>query len=277
MRGLVQDPIVVLGAPRSGTTYLREILDSHPEVAMTNEVRLLEWLHRSLLQTGDDRALFAQREAFVGFLLDELPDLVRRYYRTLAPQARWWGDKNPHYAEDEGTLQTISTVFPGTRFIHIVRDPRAVIASLLSKRHDDGTPWIEAQAAHVLVGTHLGNASRFGLQHDQALFHEIRYEDLVADDVTMARELFDWLEIPFVAEVLEFCEAQSVARTGFSGPTSDLATVGDREAAKSHWASVIAPSDQRRSLQYLAPYLLKFGYETKESLDIAYQALPEGA
>lgn len=274
MRGLIQDPIVVLGAPRSGTTYLREIIDSHPQIAMTNEVRLLEWLHRSLLETKDDRALFAQREAFVEFLLKELPDMVRRYYRNLAPEARWWGDKNPHYAEHEATLQTISTVFPGTRFIHIVRDPRAVIASLLSKTHDDGAPWIEAQDAHVLVGTHLGNASKFGAGHDDALFHEIRYEDLVADDEGMARSLFEWLEIPFVPEVVDFCQAQSAARTGFSGPTSDLEKVGDPESAKNHWASVIPPGDQRRSLQYLAPYLLKFGYETRESLDAAYRALP---
>ena len=274
---LAEDPIVVLGAPRSGTTYLRNILDSHPDVSISNEVRLLEWLHRALAATQDDRALLADRDDFVAFLHAELPALVRRYYAARAPAARWWGDKNPHYAEHEGTLRTLASVFPRSRFVHIVRDPRAVVASLLKKRHEDGRPWTKPEEAHVLVGTHLEVAARFGATMPPDRYRLLRYEDLVEDDEAAARGLFAWLGIPFHDAVAQLCRAQAVQRTAFSGPTSDLANAGRRDSAIAAWLAAVPPAHQRESLQFMAPYLLQFGYETAASLDTFNRSLSPGA
>lgn len=274
---LAPDPILVLGAPRSGTTYLQSILASHPEVAITNEVRLFAWLHRALLLTRDDLAVFEQRAEVTTFLRRELPTLVRRYFAERAPHARWWGDKNPHYAWDEAQLQTVAELFPGARFVHIVRDPRAVIASLLRKQHGDGRPWIAAEDAHVQVGTHVASARRFGASVGPDRFREVRWEDLVADDEAEARALFDWLGIPFAPEVEQFCRQQRRERTAISGPTSDLERAGDPAAGKAAWAATIAPRDQRKSLQFLAPFLLASGYETPPTLDAIWRTLPEDA
>ncbi len=274
MNSLAEDPILILGAPRSGTTYLRTILDCHPEVVLTNEVRLFEWLHRAVADTHADLALFEQREPFTAHLLQELPNLLRRYYRQLDRGARWWGDKNPHYAESETTLRTTAEIFPGAHFLHIVRDPRAVIASLLRKQHADGRPWIGAEDAHVQVVNHVLTASRFGGTRDSEHYRELRYEDLVADDVGVARELFDWLGIPFAPEVEQFCRQQAEMRSPISGPTSDLAAAGDHRSAIAAWAAIVPLADQRRSLQFLAPLLLQFGYETPESLDAENRRLP---
>jgi hypothetical protein len=277
MAALDSDPIVVLGAPRSGTTYLRSILDSHPEVAISNEVRLFEWLHRALGAVQEDRAVFEQRGEFTAFLRDELPAMLRRYYEQRNPAARWWGDKNPHYAESAATLRTLASMFPGSRFVHVVRDPRAVVASLLKKRHADGTPWTRPEEAHVIVGTHLEVASRFGASLPENRFHQLRYEDLVRDDEAVARVLFGWLGIPFHEAVAAFCRAQAIERTGFSGPTSDLSLAGRREDAVAGWRAVVPAEGQRASLQFLAPYLLQFGYETRASLDRFNRSLPAAA
>ena len=32
-------------------------------------------------------------------LRNTLPDVVRSFYRQLGPNTRYWGDKNPHYAD----------------------------------------------------------------------------------------------------------------------------------------------------------------------------------
>jgi len=274
MTSFCKDPIVVLGAPRSGTTYLQQIIDRHPQVALTNEVRLFEWLHRAIAQASDERALLEQGDAFRAHLHRELPAMIRSYYRALAPDALWWGDKNPHYAESEATLQTIATVFPGARFVHIVRDPRAVVTSLLKKKHTDGTAWAHPEYAHELTGQHLEIASRFGSERGAEAFYELRYEDLVADDETVAKALFLWLRIPFAEEVATFCREQNVERTSFSGPTSDLTNAGNRETVRAAWTAVVPPAEQHRSMEFLAPYLLKFGYETRESLDEIFATLP---
>lgn len=274
MNLLAEDPILVLGAPRSGTTYLRTILDCHPEVVLTNEVRLFGWLHRAIAATNEELAVFEQREPFTAHLRQELPDVLRRYYRQLDRGARWWGDKNPHYAESETTLRTTTDLFPGTRFVHIVRDPRAVVASLMRKQHADGRPWIGAEDAHVQVVNHVLTASRFGRSQDPEHYLELRYEDLVADDVGVARRLFAWLDIPFAAEVEQFCRQQAIERSPISGPTSDLASAGNHSAAIAAWAAVVPLADQRRSLQFLTPILLQFGYETPASLDAENRRLP---
>ena len=38
-------PLIVFGAPRSGTTYLQRVLDLHPAILLTHETRVFAWLH----------------------------------------------------------------------------------------------------------------------------------------------------------------------------------------------------------------------------------------
>lgn len=266
------DPIVVFGAPRSGTTYLQKVLDSHPEVAITNEHRVFEWLQRSLELCDDDRAVFNHREQLRRWLTDDLPRRLRAYYRETFPAARWWGDKNPHYAARPETVATLRACYPGARLVHIVRDPRAVVASLMRKRKDSGEAWIAPEQAHTMVVGHVDNARRCVEEAGAARGYELRYEDLVADDEGAARRLFSWLGVPFAPEVEAFCRSQSTSRTAFSGPTSALADAGAR--AHEAWSEVVPAADQRQSLQFLAPLLLRHGYEDAASLDARNRALP---
>ena len=242
---------------------------------MSNEVRLFEWLHRALALTDDDKVLLEERAAFRAHLEAELPALIRRYYAERSPGARWWGDKNPHYAESPATMPALVRLFPGVRFVHIVRDPRAVLASLLNKRNADGTPWItHPEYAHTLVANHLDFAENQRQASGPAAFYELRYEDLVRDDEGVARQLFDWLGIPFADAVARFCRGQQKQRTSFSGPTSDLARAGDRDTAQAAWSAVAPPAQQRASLGFLGPYLLRYGYETEASLAAIVATLP---
>lgn len=265
--GLNPDPILVFGAPRSGTTYLREILDAHPDVAMTNEFRVFSWLHAAVAALPDDDArVFEHRDAFVLQLQRELPDLLRRHYAAIAPLAKWWGDKNPHYAQDPAILQSALQLFPGARFVHIHRDPRAVIASLLRKRHADGRPWIGLEAAHAMVADHVRNALEFERQVGPARCLRVCYEQLVADDEAGARAVFAWLEIPLAEPVLELCRRQRERRTAFSGPTSDLRRAGSKAQAIAAWRGTVPVPRQAESLQFLGPLLLELGYEDAASL-----------
>lgn len=273
--GLRSGPILVFGAPRSGTTYLRQILDAHPDVFVTNEFRVFSWLFAAVDALPlDDARLFEHRSEFVAQLQLELPELVRRYYAQLAGSARWWGDKNPHYAQDPAILQNAAALFPDARFVHIHRDPRAVIASLLRKRHADGSPWIGLEDAHAMVVSHVRNALDFAQQVGPERCFRVRYERLVADDEAMARSLFAWLGLPIAAPVLELCRQQQQQRTAFSGPTSDLQRAGSRAQAIEAWRAVVPAARQRESLQFLAPLLLELRYETEAGLEQLRASLP---
>jgi Sulfotransferase family len=264
---IANDPIVIFGAPRSGTTYLAHVLGQHPEVFITNETRIFTWLHRALHEATD--ALMASRKQLEGHLRSALAGVVRDFYRTLMPPgARFWGDKNPHYARpaDSGSLETVAELFPQARFIHVVRDGRDVVSSLLRKRHADGRPWVQSfDAAHAVWTRHVAVGCEFGASLAPSRYLELRYEDLVRDDATEARRIFDFLGLELHQDVAAFCRSQSVERTPFSGPTRDIAA----GAARSDWARLLSPDEQRRSLELLGDWLLRLGYETQESLDAA--------
>lgn len=258
-------PIVIYGAPRSGTTYLASILNAHPDIFISNETRIFAWLHQSLaVLPGQEQFALRHREVLVEHLRAELPDLVRSFYRRLQPEARYWGDKNPHYAarENRGCLEMIDELFPGARFIHIIRDGRDVVASLIRKRHPDGRPWANWERAHQIWMNHVDLGSTFGRGLPPDRYFELRYEHLIRDDVAIARRIFDFLDIEIHPDVAEFCGAQLEERTPLSGPTRDLA----EGAATSDWESILTPEQRAYTLRRLRDHLVRYGYATESTL-----------
>lgn len=263
--GMRPDPIIVMGAPRSGTTYVNEILNQHPDVFVTHETRVFVWMHRTMVEgLSHPQRFLSHRDRFEGHLARQLPDVVRSFYGELRPGAVHWGDKNPHYASPDhaGVLPMIRDLFPGSKFIHVYRDGRDVVASLLRKRFPDGRPWVDFEGAHELWNGHVVTGREFGREIAGSRFLEIRYEELVADDVAWARTLFDFLQIDFAPEVEAFCAAQREERTPFSGPTRRLGASADG----SDWGDLLGPDQRRRSLAALRANLVRFGYETEEHL-----------
>lgn len=153
MSGNVAPMPVIVGAPRSGTTLLRLMLDAHPEMAVGPETAFLPPV-AALAQRGLDsdalRAAFRQvvtawpehSPTWVDFGLDaqalreqllaiepfDVGDGLRAFYRLYAARfgkARW-GDKTPSYS---GHLVAIHAMLPEARFIHLIRDGRGVAES----------------------------------------------------------------------------------------------------------------------------------------------------
>ena len=88
----MQPPFFVIGAPRSGTSYLVEVLNRHPDVVMTNETRVMTFLYRALHRWSKDRmALMTERTLFLSTFRRHVPDIVRDFYRqctyTVVPEA----------------------------------------------------------------------------------------------------------------------------------------------------------------------------------------------
>lgn len=254
------DPIVIMGAPRSGTTYLNTILNKHPDVFVSHETRIFVWMHLALTDALDHpQRLLSHKEDFVPFASERLAEMVRDFYRRLRPDAVYWGDKNPHYASPKhaGTMPMIRDLYQGSKFIHVYRDGRDVVASLLRKRFPDGRKWTDFEEAHEIWNGHIVMGHEFGETIEANRFMEIRYETLIQDDVEHARGVFEFLGIDFAPQVEEFCRRQATERTPLSGPTRSL----EDSARKSEWAEMLSADEQRRSLEALHDNLVRFGYD----------------
>lgn len=117
----IREPIIILGSPRSGTTMLGNLLASHPDVAYWEEPRPI-WSQGHAWR-DDDRLVAA----------DLTPDIARRidhrFSRFLADSGKSrFAEKTPG---NTLRLPFIQALYPDAKIIHLMRDGRAVVASML--------------------------------------------------------------------------------------------------------------------------------------------------
>jgi len=142
--------VFLVGCPRSGTTLLQEMLNAHPSIALAPELFYIRNYINHPEQIGP-LASIENRQKLAEDIVNQhwFPKLYwetqnfkewilskgkshKRVYRGLLEQygsrksAQWIGDKTPNNIL---YIQQIVDLFPNARFIHIVRDPRAVVNS----------------------------------------------------------------------------------------------------------------------------------------------------
>ena len=199
LRLMTDSPIFVVGCPRSGTTMLQLMLHAHPRIAIPPETRFLLTAY-SERRTFGDLAVPANRRALArrivagdtrfGDLGLDADDVVERItagpgtlgsalgtvfqqYAARFGKSRW-GDKRPAYLHN---IDILLQLFPDAQFINIVRDGRDCVASLkeMSWHRKDIYATVAAWARAV------DDARRAARRLGPRQWHEVRYEDLVAD------------------------------------------------------------------------------------------------
>lgn len=145
----MRKPIFLIGAPRSGSTFLTAVLNSHPAVHVTNEARIFVLLQHVLGHLVHDRRMVEARYAadFSAVLLGHMRSVADGLYLSQAVREgkdarglRWLGEKYPHYADpyenggvNAGCMQLIDRVYPDAHYIHIHRHPFQSVASITRK------------------------------------------------------------------------------------------------------------------------------------------------
>ncbi|MHB8505028.1 MAG: sulfotransferase family protein [Acidimicrobiales bacterium] len=154
---LIRDPLILVGAARSGTTMLFQALSSHPDLwSLYRESQPLLDLHfpvamapgRSALVTADDvsadQARAIQRAFFdtvgnvehEGVRLAQRLPLIARAKLSSMLQKLGNASKSPPIRIVEKTpdncfrIGMLQKVFSDARFIYVLRDPRRSIASV---------------------------------------------------------------------------------------------------------------------------------------------------
>ncbi|MFG1851379.1 sulfotransferase family protein [Actinomadura geliboluensis] len=205
-------PIIVLGCPRSGTTLLQQMLHSHPGIAFPSETRFVHVAYERRHEFGDleqeanRRALaewitggadtkFPVLDLDAARVVEEIvhgpPTLgsalaaVFRAYARRHGKPRW-GDKRPSYFRRVPMLQRM---FPDAQFVHLVRDGRDAVSSLMRM------PWFKGDlyAAALTWREAVDTGRRLGERLGPDTFYEFRYEDLVAEPEDALRGLCAFL------------------------------------------------------------------------------------
>jgi hypothetical protein len=98
--------LFIVGAQRSGSTYLYQTLDSHPQVSMIHPVRPEPkfFMNEQLVMRGKDY-------------------YERSYFADRKPATLYLGEKSTSYIESPDAARRMKALYPDARILMILRDP----------------------------------------------------------------------------------------------------------------------------------------------------------
>lgn len=251
------DPVFVVGFPRSGTTLLEQLLDAHPALVSFDEQPFLQHIVRRLTSDGGNifdgiqnlthKQWHEQREAY----FKEVASLVPDY------QSRRIVDKNPL---NMVRLPTLQNLFPNGQVILAIRHPCDVVLSCYMQH-------FRAPAFALTFETIESTAQMY----DKVLRHwyrsaetlklpvlEWKYEDLVANTEARARDLFEFLSLPWHDELMAFTErAKSKGAIKTPSYTQVVEQVNARSVGRwQAYQKYFTPA----AMKSLQPWMDRFGY-----------------
>jgi hypothetical protein len=215
-------PIFVIGAPRSGTTLVRLILDSHPRISCGEETHFLRDLEAVVGRNWDLVATYGLARAW---WIEHLRGLYETFQaEVLAQNGKVrWAEKDPTYTLH---LPFIEELFPTAVYVHLLRDGHDVVASFRDRWGYKSA----ARAARTEWARYVTAARELGRRLPQDRFLQLRYEELVADPETQGRRLFAFLGESWDPTVLDFDPRNHSATDRYQWFSAQQRAAGGEEA-----------------------------------------------
>lgn len=230
------NPVFIIGSERSGSNLVRLILNSHPNITVPHPPHILH--NFSPLEAGYGNL---QNDANFGHLIDDVLRFVRGHIHPwpiilnrekIISRAHprdllavfwliydeWLASTDKHRWGCKSTfainhVEKILDRYPNTKFLWLIRDPRAVAASFRKSVFGPFHPyfsaclWRDQQAEGLRLEKMLSNRTLM----------RIRYEDLLADPKDCVENICSFLDEPFDEKMLRYYE------TPEAGITANLA------------------------------------------------------
>lgn len=236
----INNPIFIVGAPRSGTTLLQYMLRSHPNISLpTGESHFIIPFYRNEEKFGDLKmhenirrvleAMYQQSAEFldtdlhgIKFDIDRLAnelhtegkhsitDIISALFEknALGEGKQRWGDKTPYYVLH---MKTLLKMFPSAQFIHLIRDGRDCALSMFERKHDFCVYNTFFAAKYWEI--YVDGGRRIGHELGNKIYHEVRYEDLLDNPEVCLQRICTFLGEPFSENVLNFKKSGSAGKT----------------------------------------------------------------
>jgi len=262
--------IFIGGHPRSGTTLMRALLDSHSWVRCGEETRLVprmlqmrdNWMKSELeldrlQQAGIGRSLIDSSVA--AFILE----IIAKHGKP----AKVLCNKDP-LALKQGTVMT--SLFPKSKWLFMMRDGRAVVHSVITRKvtitgYDLKNPRQCLERWNKVV-THMeAQCNEIGPERCMIVY----YEQLVLHPERWLTIIVDFLGLPWDESVLHHQDfinqkGDNGIRVSMKERSSDQIVKPINVEALTQWVGHY-PDDVIRDMAEIAPMLSKFGYDPNEN------------
>ncbi len=256
-------PIFIGGVPRSGTTLFRAMIHAHPRLHCGPERKLIAPIVRTQREWW---ATFGSMLPAAGIRRATLDAAAGAYIRTLlahsTPPGLRPAEKTPNVML---CVADLGRMLPEARFIHVIRDGRAVAASLVRQN------WVDPKSGQPVPYTRsVNNAATYWTQYllkvstdapqVKGRYMEVRYEQLVAMPRAVMQQVLGFLGEPWDEAVLHHEQSDAAL------PSTEASSEAVREAIHSRavdgWRTHLSTDDIATIERIAGPVLQALGYST---------------
>lgn len=278
MTNTVFEPIFVVGAARSGTTFLAVLLDRHSRIVIPPETQFYcqfliwdvdEHFWQKDVASIVNETLSFRRIADLALDPGQVTALLPRYNKTPAGLLRSLlesyaqaknsarvGEKSPRHNEH---VETILQDFPQAKIIALVRDGRDVVNSLLK------APWtmpdnprrflLACRDWLVQARRTESNQRRFGPERHLT----VKYEELLQSPEDELRKICAFLDEPFEPGMLDISVASDTVPDWEAQWKSKARTAPDPTRI-GVWKRQCTPRQIWKMNTIMGPMLRHYGY-----------------
>jgi hypothetical protein len=266
----VSQPFFIIGTGRCGSTYLFDVLQAHENVCLTNEPKVVDFLYfmcRYAALPVPQRATFGLHadvelygiirpdftERFATILTAHTRQILEEFHRGMCPDkdVTHWGEKLPS-GQAAGAVKEL---FPATRYVVLIRDPRDVYCSSLAYARRtvvrELSPFIDFESVDEFC-RYWAQTYRGALTWLRDV-HLVRYEDLVRTPVRVVEGILEHLRLAPSEAVF----AAATENTNYIGH----GTSGTPARSIGRWRRELDPSDLERIEELCGELMDEHGYE----------------
>jgi hypothetical protein len=206
-----EQPVFVVGMPRSGTTLIEQMIASHPAAAGAGELAEIPRIAAEVFP-ADDRRRTARR-ARSELTAERVAELAETYLGVLRQGregARRIVDKMP---SNFFFLGLITTLFPKATIIHADRHPLDTCLSCFFQSFGV-LPWSnDLRSIADFYAIYRDAMAYWRRVLPDGVILDVRYEELVEDPASQARRMIGHCDLEWDDAVLDFSQQKSIVRT----------------------------------------------------------------
>ncbi|MBO54723.1 MAG: hypothetical protein CL886_03590 [Dehalococcoidia bacterium] len=281
-------PIFITGVYRSGTTLISQLLNNHPDLRVIHDTlhffrfylgkyNPINDRYKDIVQDASDR-LHERYNIKVPvhdilYYLKQLPNIsFGDIYNELMIYTFCDGNRKIRWGEKSliqwSNIPVFLQMFPNGQVIHMVRDPRDVLASYREMTNELPHKYLDA----IFACLHSMNwASTVGPTLRDKSYLILRHEDLVKNPKDTINNVCAFLDIPYLNQMMDFSQYKDQAGNEWK-PNTSFNDIPNKITATSaeRWKQQLSPFEIGLVESVIGDLLETFGYcESKIQLSAA--------
>jgi hypothetical protein len=277
---MIDNPIFITGCYRSGTTYISRVLDSHPDFNITfDSVNYFRFIIKKNIPANDYqnivKSISERMKKRYNIILGckkivnniEKSNVITHqviYSKIMESLFNYskkiWGEKT---LLEWSNIPIFLSMFPKGQVIHIIRDPRDVLASYKNMTYEKGDRYLDA----IFASLGSLNAS---IHYSNALpsnrYKILIYEDFILNTTVACKDLCEFLTIEFTDEMLDGKNYKDIFGKKFDPKTHTSFPDEDRKPIN-RWKKKLSNDEIGLTEALVGSQMTHFGYELSTNIN----------